>query len=115
MTPQSFCRASPGSAYLDNDTGNGARWLCFIRNLHHGNSHAFWTLGRPRPRSHVDARRRFVVGDVCIVAEINRCWRLYKPTRVTYSLRPSRPATPGLSQGAEAPWRPSTDIVGPRR
>ena len=41
--------------------------------------------------------------------------RLYQPTRVTYGLRPSRPATPGLSQGLRPPAAPSTDIAGPRR
>jgi O-antigen ligase len=32
-----------------------------------------------------------------VAAETGRCWRLYQPTRATYGLKSSRPASPGLS------------------
>src|SRR6516165_556616 len=64
---------------------------------------------RPEPRGKGHELRQLTA------AEISRCWRLYQPTRVTYGLRPSRPATPGLSQGLRPPGAPSTDIAGPRR
>ena len=36
-----------------------------------------------------------------VAAEIGRCWRLYRPTKVTHGSRPSTPASPGLSR---RPW-----------
>jgi O-antigen ligase len=49
-----------------------------------------------------------------VAAEIGRCWRLYRPTRVTYGLRSSRPASPGLSRGLGTLGAP-IDISRPHR
>jgi exopolysaccharide production protein ExoQ len=49
-----------------------------------------------------------------VAAETGRCWRLYQPIRVTYGLRSSRPANPGLSRGLRARGAP-THISEPHR
>ena len=50
-----WVKAMPNAhnGYYGYDAGDGVRWPCFARNLHHRNPPRHWARGRPRPRSGV--------------------------------------------------------------